>query len=443
MRLRVRPLALLLALCMLLQLCGCALAGQPEEQGNQVSLYYELRDSEDLKSAEVISAEVRVLDVLSMMDFFALYFKGPESDALTSPFPPHTGVQDIRYTGDVLTLTMSDEYFSLIGVNLVLANCCIAKTVESYTGRDQVLITDESGATRYQVSTDLFLLSNTISGEMNTAYTFYFADQDRRYLIQETRNAVLSQNETPEAFLMRTLLEGPDNDLLQPVIPEGTVLRSISVAETVCTLDLSSSFLTGRSGDFHDDYLTIYGITDTLTAIDGIEAVRFLCEGETIPYYGVFPLDMPVLRNTDCIGPVRAANGELDVDLYLFADATGAPQTMPCRMRQSISEPLVEAVVRTLLQCEPPPGLHNPIPSGTELLSVVMSGSVCHVDLSDKLIPQEDTEAAEREILWSLVMTLTELDEVTAVLLTVEGERDAMRYVDLSSPLTRQNVSMD
>ena len=55
---------------------------------------------------------------------------------------------------------------------------------------------------------------------------------------------------------------------------------------------------------------------------------------------------------------------------------------------------------------------------------------MCYVDLSREFVPGNDTEEKEREAVWALVQTLTGLDAVNSVSLTIEGEAGGLSYVD-------------
>ena len=159
-------------------------------------------------------------------------------------------------------------------------------------------------------------------------------------------------------------------------------------------------------------------------------------------FYGIFPLSQPVIKNTDCIGPVRMTSGEIDADLYVRCEATAGSFAFPCRVKQSISEPIDQAIVNKLLSYEPPKGFQNPVPYGTELLSISTSGNICYVDLSEKFIPPEDNQKTEQEAVWALVMTLTALDNINYVALTIEGESSGLAYVDITEPMTKGTVSL-
>jgi germination protein M len=236
-------------------------------------------------------------------------------------------------------------------------------------------------------------------------------------------------------------MEGPESAQLSTAMPEGAQLLDISCADSICTVNFSSDFYDNRLDNSYGAYMTIFSIVDTLTGLDGIDAVTFLVEGQALETYGVFQLDRPISRNSGCIGPVRTASGELDADIYVLNEETRASFAVPCRVKQTISQPLAQAVIEMALSYEPPEGFYNPIPYGTELLSISVSGGVCYVDLSDKFVPQEDTSATEQAAVWALVMALTTLDEIDSVLLTINGESSGLSFVDITEPLTRQMVA--
>ena len=439
-----RILGLVLTAVMLLYGTGCT-RGQEnvDGEGIEILLYYETKDVEQMASETSVAAESRKVNVLSLWEFFDLYFSGPVSENLVSPFPHGTRVLDVETSDQTMTLKMSGEYFTLMGVEMSIANCCLANTVCAYFNLESVTLMDETESIQLEAKPGQYVLSNSLQDDMTETFVVYFADSEYRYLNSETRDATLSENETEMAYVMRKLLEGPENEQLKPIIPEGAEILGISSSEGICTVNFSHEFYENRLDDTYGAYMTIYGITNTLTGLDGIEAVQFLVEGEAVDHYGLFPLGQPVTRNSDCIGPVRMASGEVDVNIYVLSAENQEPFAIPCRVKQTVSQPLAEAVVTKILSYEPPQGFVNPIPYGTELLSISVSGNVCYVDLSDKFIPQEDTEATEKAAVWALTKSLTVLDNITSIVLTINGENDGLNYVDISEPLTEESVSLD
>lgn len=114
------------------------------------------------------------------------YLRGPSSDTLVSPFPNGTRVLDIVEEDRKLILKMSGEFFTMLGVELSLANCCLARTICEYADVDSVVLEDEMETIHLDIYPDHYLLSNTITEESDESFIVYFSDQERRYLVAET-----------------------------------------------------------------------------------------------------------------------------------------------------------------------------------------------------------------------------------------------------------------
>lgn len=436
-------LSLLLAALMLLSETACSDHRTQDSNGAPVQFYYEVRDAQGLDVETTVASETRYFSGFSLQELLTTYLRGPSSDTLVSPFPNGTRVLDIVEEDRKLILKMSGEFFTMLGVELSLANCCLARTICEYADVDSVVLEDEMETIHLDIYPDHYLLTNTITEESDESFIVYFSDQERRYLVAETRAATLSENETEMAYVMRQIFDGPESEQLLGIIPKGAELLGIECQDGICTLNFSHEFYENRLDNRYGAYTTIYGITNTLTSLPDIHAVAFLDEGAVIENYGIFPLDKPVARNTDAIGPVRTASGEIDVNVYVLSDDMEKVFPVPCRVKQTISQPLAEAVTTMVLGYEAFPGFYNPIPYGTELLNVSVSGNICYVDVSDTFIPKNNTEEAERAAVWALVASLTDLDNISSVVLTINGESNGLSYVDISEPLTRSSITSD
>ncbi len=89
-----------------------------------------------------------------------------------------------------------------------------------------------------------------------------------------------------------------------PLFPQGTTVRSVQIDEAtkVATADFSRELISENSGGSLGEILMVYIIADTLTNLDGIEAVRFAVEGEHVDTLtGHMDLSRPILRNEEII----------------------------------------------------------------------------------------------------------------------------------------------
>lgn len=438
----------LIALCLsaVVLFCGCTANGSAAETGEEkqnLNFYYTAKDLDELSDDLTVQAEKRNMRVYTLDQLLDAYFKGPASEHLASPFPDGTHVVSISKDENGLVLVMSGEYFTLSGIDLSLAACCLVNTVCEYAGVEQITVVDEMERVRLTLAPDSYLLTNEIKGESDTTFTLYFADSDMRYLLPELRQVTLSENVSAENYLLRQLIEGPREDGYREVIPEGTEILGVSTEGGICTVNFTKAFVENQQNGTYGAYMAILGVVNTLTSLDEINSVQFLIDGETVILYDIFPLDQPISRNLDAVGPVRTASGEVDVNIYVRNSTYGQAFFVPCRVKQSISQPLAEAVVRTVLSFEPMRGFENPVPYGTELLGCSISGSVCYVDVSAEFVPEDGTEESEQAAVYALVSALTDLSNISSVMLTIEGETDRLQYVDISEPLDQESVNFD
>ena len=439
-------LSLILAFCLLLTCAACGRnKGVAQESGVEVEFFYETKNSEQMENLSdnmAVVSEIRTYDAFSLQELLSIYLRGPVSDQLASPFPRGTAVLDVYTEDGKMILKMSGEYFTLMGIDLSLANYCLGSTVCAYTNLDSIAVVDEMDTIYLDIYPEQYVVSYDMSEATDESFTVYFADHERRYLLTETRAAILSDNETDMAYVMRNLMEGPESTQAYQIIPDGTELLDITCSDGRCSVNFSPEFVENRYDDTYGAYTTLYGITNTLTGLSEVVEVEFLVEGEPLTQYGIFSLEKPLTRNLSSVGPVRASGGEIGVNVYLLGEDGKTVFSVPGKVKQSVSKPLAEAVAAAVVGFEPFAGFDNPIPYGTELRNVSVSGNICYVDVSERFVPQEDTLESEQAAIWALVKALTDLDNITYVVLTVEGESSGFNYVDISEPLSSVSISL-
>ena len=428
--------------CLWLILTGCSGVHNSGPTASELTFYYAVNWSADSVGDSTVDSEKRTMEIFTLQQLMDAYLAGPLSENLSSPFPSGTELISVNEGENGLELTMSGEFFTLQGVDLTIASCCLARTVCDYVQVEQITLVDEMDRIRLDLRPDDFLLEKTFENPSDSVYTLYFADENYRYLIAETREVTLSENESPETYLLRQLMMGPDSVDLNATIPSGTELIWTKTEGETCTVNLSSEFLSGCGKEEYRDYTTIFSIVNTLTGLEDISNVQFLVDGNTPDNYGLFPISQPLYRHGGAIGPIRANGTEVDVNIYVLREDEGAWFALPSRVKLTISQPLAEAVALAVIGHESGNGFYNPIPYGTELLSISVSGNTCYLDLSSKFIPSDGTRESERAAVWALVTSLTDLDNISSVVLTIEGENSGLRHVDISEPLTSDMVGL-
>ena len=133
-----KTVALLLAACLALALCGCS-----REDGTAM-FYYTRYPDDYLYGMEngVIAGEYR--DITSHSDdlkyLLTLYFHGPTLETLRTPFPSGMGLYSVEWSGNTLVIETTSSLTVLTGTDLTLACACLAKTCFSLTDAEAVTI---------------------------------------------------------------------------------------------------------------------------------------------------------------------------------------------------------------------------------------------------------------------------------------------------------------
>lgn len=160
--------ALILLSLMLFNLAGC---GKEQQYKQPISFYYKTANLSYDAVCSTITPEIREgADLQSTQDILNLYFAGPNSDSMVSPFPADLTLISCQLDEDTLYLIVSDELAALSGIDLTLACCCMTLTCLSVTDADTVCIQAETallgGQKSITMDTDAFLLLD--SSDQNT-----------------------------------------------------------------------------------------------------------------------------------------------------------------------------------------------------------------------------------------------------------------------------------
>lgn len=142
-----RTVCIVLLLCTLIGMTGCS---QKQDHTAPISFYYlrtPLPDGEIIHGAadSVIAAETRESagyesDYTHLIE---MYLQGALDDQFRSPYPPGTLLVDFRLVNETVTVTLTDHFAKLTGMDLSLACGCLTMTVLEMTGATQITIFTE------------------------------------------------------------------------------------------------------------------------------------------------------------------------------------------------------------------------------------------------------------------------------------------------------------
>ena len=114
-----------------------------------------------------------------------------------------------------------------------------------------------------------------------TVVTLYFLDIENYKLVPEARKIDSKELiKDPYKVLINLLIEGPKNEKLIKLIPEGTNLISAEIKDNILFLNFSKEFINEQNLGKEQEELILKSIVNTVTELTEINKVAFLIEGE-------------------------------------------------------------------------------------------------------------------------------------------------------------------
>ncbi len=227
---------------------------------------------------------------------------------------------------------------------------------------------------------------------------------------------------------LKLLTEDPKSEELVSALPSTVHISSYSLSEG--KLDI---YLTGGYSSLNtvDKNIARCCLVMTLCSLKEVDYVNIYQEAALLE--ARLTPSMMIIENN------YASEYEQEITLY-FPDA--AYSTLYAEKRQrtvASSRPLAEYVIDELLKGTKNSDRNQALPEGTRLLFVSIEAGLCTVDFSKEFyINRPLRSAAERLMLFSVINTLTELEDITHVQFKVEGEKlTSYTYMDISEPFER------
>lgn len=207
--------------------------------------------------------------------------KGPADETLKNPVPSGTTLLSVELTGGRARVDLSASYGTLSGVALTLADSAIAMTLSQVPEISSVQITVRGRELAYRERQVMNIREVLLSPEEDVISTvdarLYFLNQDG-VLTPEERTLDLYEGDTQVSAVAKALAGKPENRDLLPPLPEGFQVKSAWLEEDVCYVNLSSALLEGLEQSALDT--AAQALESSLLSLDGVEAVRFLIDGE-------------------------------------------------------------------------------------------------------------------------------------------------------------------
>lgn len=266
-------------------------------------------------------------------------------------------------------------------------------------------------------------------------YQIYYLNSNRTKLAAASYK---TQTDDPDLLLgelAQQILKAPDYPDYQAILGDRTALLGIQKEDNILYLNFNREYSAAKPSR---EILCRAALAKTFTQIPGIDYISINCDGQ--PLWDSHGNPVGAFSGSDFVESVSDVNSFERVELKLyFANEAGdslVPETR--ELVHNISTSMEKLVVEQLL-AGPQGGAGAVLPKDTKILNVSLTDGVCYVNLDGSFL-NGNPDMAEYIPVYALVNSLTELQTVTRVQITVAGSADVMyrNAISLASPLGRE-----
>lgn len=265
----------------------------------------------------------------------------------------------------------------------------------------------------------LFLLCSCEKKEQEGSYQLFYLNIDGTKLEKVFCEA---QGETPIEIagdLLSKLRQDPEASDLRKTIPDSVEIGDVLFSGYYLSVDFGPGIYELAPAD---EVLLRAAIVKTLSQIKGVSYVSFLVEGEA---YRDKNGNLIGSMNADSFveNPGEQINSSVETVLTLYyasADGTAlVPEKRKVHYSSNIS--LEKLIMEKLTGGPKTEGLLPTIPTGTKLITLTVMDGVCYVNL-DETFRNQNEEITEQVVLYSIVDSLTALDSIDKVQISINGD---------------------
>ena len=270
-----------------------------------------------------------------------------------------------------------------------------------------------------------FLYSNGSFGDFSQkeseTFSLYFLDSTKTKLVSEVCNIEPTDDDNKLINLVNLLIKGPKDSVEKKrAIPENTTLLSLTRDENVAIVNFSNAFYGATD---IDNSLAAATIVMTLCDTKIVEKVKILVEGQEL--INSDKIAYGALGSDDIISDASQAKNTRVISLYFPTKFGNALQAEKRTVTQNDKEPIEKIAISELMK-----GSYSLndgqklIPAEAKLISTEIKDGVCFVNFSKEFVDKRTAgSSAELLTIYSIVNTLTELDNIDKVQFLIEGKK--------------------
>lgn len=217
-------------------------------------------------------------------------------------------VENSNVSNGVAYVYFNDTYNKMDNIYEVLFRASVVKTLSQLPEVNYVYfyvnnkpLTYENGQVVGLMAEGDFIADSdsNLQNLVWSTLTLYFANTEGNGLVERQLDVAYVRTVSLEKLIVEQLIQGPDDDSCQAVIPSQVKVLGTTVRNEICYVNLDSSFIKERTGVPFE--LTVYSIVNSLCELNGINKVQFQINGDSHVEANGISFDMVFERNLDLI----------------------------------------------------------------------------------------------------------------------------------------------
>lgn len=268
------------------------------------------------------------------------------------------------------------------------------------------------------LSASLLLTGCTDKEVAKYDYTLYELNTDGTSLVEVGYNTKTTEQDDLIVELINQLYIGSEDADYMNSIPSNVVLRDYRIKSQLLTVSWSREYaeLSGAQ-----EVLVRAAIVKTLLQVKGIYSINFEIEGD--PLKDVNGSVIGVMDSDTFISSFGQNSETLQSANLILYYAAEDGQTLISEERDVMynsNTPIGRVVLEYLGMDPETEGAIPTLADNTTVISLAVSDGVCYVTLDSSFLSQDES-LPQNIVIYSIVNSLTEIDGISKVKLTVEG----------------------
>lgn len=256
---------------------------------------------------------------------------------------------------------------------------------------------------------------NTLKAQVD----LYFMNSDSTGIEAESRTIRYHNNNELIQNTMAQLSKGPSGSKRGAIIPKDATINRILINNDRITVDFSKEFITGDSAR---NILAVYAVVKTLYSTGFAQLVEVTVD------------DVPITdANGSEMGFISALDINLESEEYFsemreitlyFSDADNRLRREKRTVKITDQQPIEQYIINELIKGPADGSLHKLLSKKTVLLSVDVEGNNCYLNFKSGFL-KDNSGSAEHEklVIYSIVNSITELEDIAQVQFYMDGKR--------------------